>query len=273
MAIKPNKHINFHDTVYSHYYDNRRDLSWRTPNQDGYFDPYHILVSEIMLQQTQVKRVEQKYKEFLLLFPDVESLASASLEAVLRTWSGLGYNRRAKFLHQAAKVLAAKQDFPQTIDELVALPGIGKNTAAAVLVYSFNMPLVYIETNIRTVYITYFFEDHKQVDDREVLELVAETLDHNNPREWYWALMDYGTHLKITNGNQLQKSKQYKKQAAFNGSARQIRGKIIKQILDSPLKLDQLREMINDERFDDILSKLLHEGLVEKKNEHLEIKS
>ena len=209
----------------------RHDLPWRLAAADGQFDPYTIMVSELMLQQTQVQRVIPKYAEFLQKFPTLQDLAAAELGAVLTAWSGLGYNRRAKFLWQSAQRVVDEYNgvFPQTTAELVNLPGIGKNTAGAIQAYAFNHPVVFIETNIRSVYIHHFFADKTDVSDTDILQLVAATVDSEHPREWYWALMDYGSHLKKSVGNTSKQSKTYMKQSAFHGSKRQIRGQVIKR--------------------------------------------
>ena len=188
----------FLQTLWDYYQTNgRHDLLWRESDVHGNFDPYRILVSEIMLQQTQVSRVTPKFNEFLINFPDVRSLAHATLADVLALWSGLGYNRRAKFLWQAAQYVTDQCNgvFPQTSAELQKLPGVGKNTAGAIMAYAFNLPVVFIETNIRTVYIHHFFADQGGVTDAAIYEVLEATVDQNNPREFYWALMDYGSHL------------------------------------------------------------------------------
>jgi A/G-specific adenine glycosylase len=218
------------------------------------------MVSEIMLQQTQAARVIPKYQEFLTLFPTVQSLAAASLADVLKAWSGLGYNRRAKFLWQAAGQI--KNTFPDTLDDLVALPGVGVNTAGAILAYSFNQPVVFIETNIRSVYIHHFFEDRRDVHDTEILPIVKVTLDKEHPREWYWALMDYGVYIKNTVGNTSRNSKHYTKQSTFAGSKRQIRGQIIRLLTERPVSDEEIRNIISDTRLDEVLNDLTKEQLI-----------
>lgn len=222
------------------------------------------MVSEIMLQQTQVPRVIPKYRDFLELFPTVESLAGASLGDVMRVWNGLGYNRRAKFLWQAAQAVVSQYHgkFPHTQKALVALPGIGVNTAGAILAYAFNLPVAFIETNIRTVYIHHFFTDQPQVDDRAIAKLVQDTLDEQHAREWYWALMDYGSYLKQTVGNKSRTSKAYVKQSAFQGSNRQLRGALIRALLNKPHTTAELQATFADERLADTLAQLVREGLV-----------
>jgi A/G-specific adenine glycosylase len=217
-----------------------------------------------MLQQTQVSRVIPKYEAFLTAFPTLGSLAAASLQEVLRQWQGLGYNRRARFLREASRVISGQgSTFPTTLDELVKLPGIGTNTAAAILVYSFNQPHVFIETNIRTVFLHYFFKDEQDVPDKAILQLVEETLDTANPREFYWALMDYGTHLKQSVGNANVQSRHYKKQSAFAGSPRQLRGKILRELTQGPRDAKALRGLYDDKRFDDVLQGLIRDKLVQ----------
>ena len=255
----------FQDTVWDYYHKHGRDLPWRHAEPDGSFDPYKIMVSEIMLQQTQAVRVIPKYHEFLALFPDISTLAKAPLSAVLTTWSGLGYNRRAKFLWQAAQQVGGP--FPDTIDELVKLPGIGKNTAAAIMAYSFNTPVAFIETNIRSVYIHHFFADRTDVDDKELLELVTATIDNEHPREWFWALMDYGVYIKSTIGNTARNSKHYAKQSTFQGSKRQVRGQVIRLLTAGPMSHKELTTNIADDRLTTVLSDLVKEGLVVEDSE------
>lgn len=128
----------FQDTVWDYYRRHgRHDLPWRQPQTTGQFTAYPIVVSELMLQQTQVNRVIPKYEHFLQAFPTVKRLAAAPLSEVLTLWSGLGYNRRAKFLWQLAQRVVDdyKGTFPRELSSLVALPGIGPNTAGAVLAY------------------------------------------------------------------------------------------------------------------------------------------
>jgi len=224
------------------------------------------MVSEFMLQQTQVSRVIPKYREFLQRFPTIETLAPAPLGSVLRTWNGLGYNRRAKFLHQTAGVVVRehKGRFPETIDELTKLPGIGSNTAGAILAYAFNQPVVFIETNIRTVFIHHFFHDRTDVPDAAILQLVAKNLDSRWPREWYWALMDYGAYLKQTAGNPARQSRSYTKQSRFEGSRRQIRGQVIRLLAVRPHTSRDLSSLIADERLADVLQELQQERLINR---------
>jgi len=254
----------FQNTVLTFYRQHGRyDLPWRQPEPDGSFDPYKILVSEIMLQQTQVPRVLIKFKEFTQLFPSFEVVAGAPLADVLKAWSGLGYNRRAKFLWQTAQTVTRNYNgqLPRTSAELVALPGIGPNTAGALLAYAFNIPAVYIETNVRTVFIYHFFADREGVSDRDILELVARTLP-DDARTWYWALMDYGTHLKQTMGNLNKLSKHYSVQSKFVGSKRQLRGEVLRQLTSGPKTATELLEVLADERAQLVLDDLANEGMI-----------
>ena len=184
-----------------------------------------------MLQQTQVSRVLEKYPEFLREFPTIQALAEAPLSRVLSVWQGMGYNRRALALKRLAEEVATKHKgkIPRGRTELEALPGIGLYTAGAVRAFAFNEPEVFIETNIRRVFIHHFFSSKREVNDKEILPLVEMTLEHERPREWYWALMDYGSHLpKIAKSNPNKKSRHYVQQKPFEGSHRQFRGKVLK---------------------------------------------
>jgi len=214
--------------IISFYQYHRRELPWRTTT-----DPYHILVSEIMLQQTQVDRVIPKYIHFIDLFPDFSTLAAASVKDVLIAWQGLGYNRRAQALHTIAHCImdSYKGKLPTSIEELTKFPGIGKATASAILVYSYNIPLVFIETNIRRVFIHFFFQDARLVPDNRIEPLVEATIWEENPRDWYNSLMDYGSLLKSRIPNPNERSITYRKQSPFQGSNRQLRGQLLKKLI------------------------------------------
>lgn len=255
--------MQFQETLWAYYAKRaRRDLPWRIAEPGGQFDPYKIAVSELMLQQTQVTRVIPKYHEFLARFPSVQVLAGAPLGDVLISWQGLGYNRRAKFLWLAAQQIDRLGTFPSTADELVRLPGVGVNTAGAILAYAYNQPVVFVETNVRTVIIHHFFADTEGVADSAIRDCLGQVLDHETPREFYWALMDYGTHLKSTEGNAAQRSKHYTKQPAFVGSKRQVRGVVIRALSSGARSFDELG--VNDERLATVLSELVAEGLIRK---------
>lgn len=258
----------FRETVWGYFRENRRQMPWRDDPT-----PYNVLVSELMLQQTQVNRVLPKFQEFMERFPSVKVLAASQLSDVLLAWSGLGYNRRAKFLHAAAQHVV--RDFggqiPSQLEDLTALPGIGKNTAGAILAYAYNHPVIFIETNIRSVYFHHFFVESGSVDDKELLPLLEQTLDHEHPREWYWALMDYGTHLKQTHGNNIARSKHYVRQSKFEGSRRQLRGGVIRRLLQGPLSYRQLAAEMADARLDSVIADLMQEGFVRKRGPQLRL--
>lgn len=242
-----------------------REMPWREDTR-----AYYVLVSELMLQQTQVERVIPKFNEFISSFPDEKVLAESDLASVLRLWQGLGYNRRAKFLHEAAKAIGNK--FPDSYEKLVKLPGVGKNTAGAILVYSFNRPSIFIETNIRTVYIHHFFADNFDVNDKEITEKLEETLDHEHPREFYWALMDYGSYLKRNGVRNIAQSKHYKKQAPLKGSIREVRGRILAELTGGDMPVSLLKKALDaDARFQKALDGLLKDGLVSKTNGRLHL--
>lgn len=221
----------FRRVIYGHYREHGRILPWREST-----DPYAILVSEIMLQQTQVERVREKYREFLAAFPDFPSLAAAPLHAVLGRWQGLGYNRRAVSLKATAETIVNHfgGSLPSSPDELECLPGIGLYTARAIAAFAFNIPTAFIETNIRAVFLHVFFMGRDKVHDREVLPLVEATLDRENVREWYYALMDYGVFLKKAHHNPSRKSAHHARQTPFRGSNRELRSMILREILQSP---------------------------------------
>jgi A/G-specific adenine glycosylase len=259
--------ISFQEAVWTYYRRHgRHDMLWRLPEPNGEFDPYKIMVSEIMLQQTQVSRVAPKFQAFISQFPTVQALAKAQLGDVLKAWSGLGYNRRAKFLWQAAGMVTHEYNgvFPGEQHELTNLPGVGKNTAGAIAAYSFNKPVVFIETNIRTVFIHHFYKNEIGIPDKAILELAEQTLDKQNSREWYWALMDYGAFLKLTVGNVGQASKSYTKQSKFEGSKRQLRGQVLRLLAERPYAQKELAELITDVRLGDVLDELVKEQMITK---------
>jgi A/G-specific adenine glycosylase len=218
----------FRARVWAHYRSHGRSMPWRETR-----DPYRILVSEVMLQQTQVDRVRAKYQEFLAAFPELATLASAPLDRVLAAWQGLGYNRRAVALHRAARLLIAdhRGHVPDDTAALVALPGIGTATAASIRAFAFDAPVVFIETNIRRVFIHEFFPGREAVADAELVPLVAAALERRSPREWYYALMDYGAELARRVPNPNRRSRSYARQSPFEGSDRQVRGAILRALV------------------------------------------
>ena len=254
----------FQKTIWTYYKKHRRRFPWRNTN-----NPYHILVSEFMLQQTQVERVASKYEEFVPVFPDIYCLSQSSLRKVLSIWKGLGYNRRALNLRLCAQKIVNDYsgDIPQSIDHLTQLPGIGKATASAIVAFAFNKPSVFIETNIRRVYIHFFFHDKEGIHDREILPIIEKTLKRRNPREWYYALMDYGSMLKKEFKNPNRKSLHYQKQSSFEGSRRQIRGVILKELLkEEQLSYSSLIKRLGKEpgKVKEILIQMQKEGIIQR---------
>lgn len=253
----------FRKIVYAYYERYGRKFPWRNEA----LTPYHVLVSEIMLQQTQAERVAQKYPGFIALFPDFTSLALTPLEQLLRAWQGLGYNRRALALKRSAEIIIDRHAgrVPDNADELMALPGIGHATASSILAFAFNKPVVFIETNIRAVYIQLFFSGREDVADGEILPLVERSLDRKNPREWYNALMDYGVMLKSMHRNPARRSRHYKKQTVFHGSHRQRRSGVLRVILDNPgISAGNIAILLNLTMTDTVrvLSELVDEGFL-----------
>ncbi len=252
----------FQSFVWQHYKQYGRPFVWR--NIDN---PYHILVSEIMLQQTQTYRVEPKFDQFIAAFADVQTLADADLRDVLGVWQGLGYNRRGKALWQNAQRIV--QEFngklPDDPEVLQTFAHIGPNTAASIAAFAFNEPVVFIETNVRAVFLHTFFKGQDEVKDAQLMPLIEQTLDKKNPREWYYALMDYGVHLKKELPNPSRKSAHHSVQSKFQGSDRQIRGRIIKKLVEvGRLHKDALFVFLGKEhaRYERILNGLAKDGMV-----------
>lgn len=256
--MKNSSTARFKKIVWDYFHTHGRDLPWRHTD-----DPYRILVSEVMLQQTQVSRVMSKYGEFTTSFPTIKALANATPEQVLRVWQGMGYNRRAIHLHRIAQeiVRTYKGAVPKDIEALDALPGIGPTTARSIFVFSWNVPETFIETNIRRVFIHHFFTNKSEVDDKAIFPLVRETLDLKRPRDWYYALMDYGSYLATQMVNPNRRSKHYVKQSKFEGSDRQIRGQVLKLLL-SKKSLSHLS--VEPAQLKKVISSLIKDGLVKK---------
>jgi len=257
----------FRRRLYRFFHDQGRQLPWRATS-----DPYHILVSEIMLQQTQVERVALKYEPFIHAFPDVWSLARAPLRDIMAAWQGLGYNRRALAMQRIAQRLVVEFDgsLPAEVATLRTFPGIGEATAGALAAFAFNQPVVFIETNIRRVFLHCFFPGQSGVRDREILPLVEQTLDRLQPRSWYYALMDYGTMLKKEHGNPNQRSVHYTRQSPFENSNRQVRGRIVKVLVKgSPLTAARIAKEtgMDAERVRKNLEQLAQEGFIVKKQD------
>lgn len=287
----------FQTTVWKFYETGRREFPWRPPSlelqKDGTADPYAVLVSEVMLQQTQAERVVPFFTRFMRAFPTVEALAEAPLMNVLRAWQGLGYNRRALHLKRAAEILVQKYGgrIPRDAEALDSLPGVGTYTAQAVLAFSYNLPVACIETNIRAVYLHFFFPRKKNVRDEEILELVEQTLPafprHSNVlqnvgksgvalrrkddlhilpvREWYAALMDYGAMLKKEAGNPNARSAHFSKQSVFRGSRRELRARLLWRVLkNGAVRAEELKRETFAFPPRGILEELAAEGFLRK---------
>lgn len=234
-------------------------MPWRTNHS-----PYWVFVSEIMLQQTQVERVIPKFEAFIGKLHNWEKLAQVDTSTLLQLWSGLGYNNRAIRLRAAAQTIITQYGgvVPDDIEALDSLPGVGYATACAVLTYSYNIPNVFIETNIRRVFIHHFFPDINKISDTELEPIIAESLDQRNPREWYWALMDYGSYLKKIVSNPNHRSKHYTIQKKFEGSVRQMRGEILRRLTMHA----SLEDIEHEERFNTAIDGLIKDGIISHHN-------
>lgn len=274
-----------------------RDLPWRRT-----YDPYAIWISEVMLQQTQVSRVDGRWQRWLEHFPTVDALAAAAPSDVLEEWQGLGYNRRALSVHRAAQAISeAGGVFPQDQKELVKLPGIGPATAAGIRAFAFNLHGVYLETNVRTVFLHELYPQAEGVPDSELIPLVELTCPASvstaagtdtanaatvelTPRSWYYALLDYGAYLKKTIPNPSRRSKSHVKQSRFEGSHRQKRAELLRVLLahkdEGGAEFETLhqelcqievhagRESLDEQVTLGLLEELAKEGFCQKNNEY-----
>ena len=268
-----------------------RDLPWRRT-----YDPYAIWISEVMLQQTQVSRVDGRWQRWLERFPTVDALAAAAPSDVLEEWQGLGYNRRALSVHRAAQAISeAGGVFPQDPKELVKLPGIGPATAAGIRAFAFNLHGVYLETNVRTVFLHELYPQAEGVPDSELVPLVeltcpasvagvADAVAELTPRSWYYALLDYGAYLKKTIPNPSRRSKSHVKQSRFEGSHRQKRAELLRVLLahkdEGGAEFDTLhqelcqievnagRETLDEQVTLGLLEELAKEGFCQKNDEY-----
>jgi A/G-specific adenine glycosylase len=254
-----------------------RDLPWRHSR-----DPYAVLVAEVMLQQTQVSRVETAYEAWLDEFPTIDALAATPLERVLETWQGLGYNRRAVALKRTAEQVVERfgGELPQDEGELRSLPGVGPATAAGVLAFAFDRPAVYLETNVRAVFLHELFADRERVPDSEIAPLVSAAVAVAcslgiGPRQWYFALLDYGAHLKRTIPNPSRRSAHHASQSRFEGSRRQKRARLLRAVMARPgrsaweyadeisaVERDAGRDAVGVEEAEGILEDLVSDGFL-----------
>lgn len=257
----------FSSIVKHHFLHYGRQFSWRSE-----ITPYRVVVSEIMLQQTQTSRVEQKFEMFIERFSGFEQLARAPFSEVLGAWKGLGYNRRARYLHDIGALVTGHYGgkLPDEPAALQRFPGIGRATAASICVFAFNKAYPFVETNIRTVFINFFFSTASKVGDPAILDLVEKTMDHTEPRHWFYALMDYGVMLKKTVGNLNRKSLHYTRQSRFEGSDRQVRGRILQALLDEKLlSIAGLASHLgeDEERLQLLAGALIREGLIKRRGD------
>ncbi|MDP3727690.1 MAG: A/G-specific adenine glycosylase [bacterium] len=260
----------------------RHDLPWRkfprslpAGRQAGGRQAYRILVSEVMLQQTQVSRVLRKYPEFIRRFPTIVALKQASLSSVLLAWQGMGYNRRALYLKQIARIVLKTHGgrMPHDPDELERLPGIGPGTAGAIAAFAFDRPVAFIETNIRRVFIHHFFGRRRRISDAEILIKIQQTLPRRRIREWYYALMDYGAlGLKgIPNPNR--RSTRHTHPTPFAGSNRELRGRILAAAVHEPTRRERFLRRTDGVRpagrrkLERVLGGMVRDGLLEIRGE------
>lgn len=256
-----------------------RDLPWRYIN-----DPYAVMLSEIMLQQTQVSRVEKFWTRFLSQFPTLDALAAAAVSDVVQAWQGLGYNRRALALKKTAEICSEQfqGNLPRTEEELLTLPGIGPATAAGVMAFAYHQPAVYLETNVRTVFLHELFPEADEVKDKELIPYIEDACPDSRVDAWYYALLDYGAHLKLSVVNPSRRSAHYARQSAFEGSRRQKRAEILRIVLaEGSLSVGEVfvrlnneeikagRPEVSEEDFESIVSDLVSEGFFKREGDML----
>lgn len=235
--------------------EGRHTLPWRE-----YITPYRILVSEIMLQQTQVVRVLQKFEDWMKLYPTLEVLKKATFVDILVMWQGLGYQRRAKALYEIAQ---SKKDLPTSFEDLCKLPGIGPYTASAICAFAYNEfshPM--LETNIRTALIEIYHQGEQEINDGVLYDDLVRLTEHKGVQEmgarsWYYALMDYGANLKENKISHNKKSALYARQSPYKGSVRELRAKIL-------FAITQEQKLPVDIRREEVLEKLIKEGYIKQ---------
>jgi A/G-specific adenine glycosylase len=261
----------FCQIVWEYYRTHARSFPWRETT-----DPYRIVVSEFMLQQTQTERVLPKYEKFIQELPDWQALADCDTQTLLRLWQGLGYNRRALNLKRLAQQVVAQHGgaLPDTEVELRALPGIGPYTAGAIRAFAFNQAVVMIETNIRRAFLYHFFPDQEGVADRQLTPLIEASVSQDSPRYWYYALMDYGSWLGRTQPNANRRSRHYTRQSTFEGSLRQLRGAVVRYLAAQPeTGMTELLQETNaaPERLEKAVAGLGRDGFLIKEGERVRI--
>lgn len=255
--------LRFIDHVMADYRTYGRTFPWRETH-----DTYRVLLSELMLQQTQTSRVQPKYLQFVEQWPSFENLAGAQLVEVLRLWRGLGYNRRALALVEIAKRSEAYGwSLPDNEQLLRSLPMVGPSTAAAIQSFCYGRKVIYLETNIRRALIHQFFVKTEQVPDsllRSVLQELIQLTDDS--RSWYYALMDYGVLLRTLSVNPNKRSRHYVKQGKFEQSNRQLRGLLLIALTEQgpTTKTALCRSLpFEPERVEQCLHSLVLEGFIE----------
>jgi A/G-specific adenine glycosylase len=264
-------HEEFRSLVWDEGRAHHRDMPWRYID-----DPYAVLVSEVMLQQTQVARVVDRYAAWTEAFPTLDALAAAPLSEVLGLWQGLGYNRRGLNLKRAAGIASEQLAGALPPDERVlrSLPGVGPTTASAVLNYAFRIPSPFIETNVRAVFLHHFHADADGVSDRILTPDVEATWDREDPRGWGYALMDYGVHLKRTLPNPSRRSSHHTKQSRFEGSHRQKRAAVLRAVLAAPggpAEAYALTLAYDAREVEELLRELAGEGFVAERGDRWEV--
>ncbi|MFW9862841.1 MAG: Fe-S cluster assembly protein HesB [Candidatus Thorarchaeota archaeon] len=251
----------FQNKIMTWWEKNARALPWREDPT-----PYNVLVSEVMLQQTQVSRVIPKYLEFLEAFPNIESLAGAETKRLLQVWSGLGYNRRAIWLREAAREIVNRGSFPRTAEELCGLKGIGPYTSRSILIFAFNEDLAAIDTNIRRVLIASGFAT-EEMSERQLQTAANRLLLKGRSSDWHNALMDYGSEILTSNATGIPPTSS---QPKFVGSNRQVRGAIVRHLTcANSLSLQELLEALGQEGIGigspkETLEQLIEEGFIER---------
>lgn len=261
----------FRELIWGHYRDYGRVMPWRDDPS-----PYKVVVSEVMLQQTQVERVTPKFLSWVERWPDFAALSNTTTADIVGEWKGLGYNRRALRLQQLAQRVLREYDgqLPSDRQSLEDLPGIGPNTAGAIQAYAYSQPVVFIETNIRSVFLHHFFADQTDVPDQELVPLIEAAVDRETPREWYWALMDYGAWLKTQVTNPNRRSRHHTGQAKFEGSHRQLRGKILELVLQHTQTIRELaaQTQLGIETIERVVEELRREGFLEVRHDRVTMK-
>ncbi len=257
----------------THYRATARDLPWR-----GTHDPYAVLVSEVMLQQTQVSRVAPAFERFMRRFPTLGALAAAPLAAVLREWSGLGYNRRARDLHRIAR--QCPNGLPRTVAELDALPGIGAYTAGAVACFAFGQRVAFADVNIQRVLGRFFLG--RPGTNKEAVEWDMRAMPKRSADLWHHALMDLGATICTAKAPKCDvcplqtdclfarspavRTARVARPAAYTSSDRRVRGAIVRSLVNAEagLTMRALEKQLADARVRRLIDALVADRLIER---------